>query len=610
VRNFMSMLQRIGRRTAPGPGAEPSAATAADAPDRFYRQLARAVLAGYLITAVAICAAATLFVLHGRDERIEAAKAQSLTLTRALDEHVRRAIGGVDIVLGIVAADVAAYGGVEQVSELELHNELKRRLPLLPQVSSMFLYGSDLQLRAGSAFYPVQRVDGHNLMHVKPHLSPASTSLLVSKPLMSPVAKRWTIPVTRRISGPDGALAGVVGAAIDTNHFDAFYRELDLPPGMGLALVRDSGELLFRFPQMEALPPGTDLSKASPVFEMALPLQQPVTLRYVSKRDGVERLVTYRKVAALGVMVSVAHDVQALLAPWRRDATALAVGVAGALLALTLLVWVALLQIRRRAAAERVHHDTLESKVRERTAELETANEELEAFSYSASHDLRSPLHAMSGLMFLLRRDRDSALSPKAVDMLDKGAASVDTMTHLIDDLIGLSRSSRQAIHASRIDMSAMAQEVADTLAQPHPGSAARLQIAPGLTGQGDAGLLRIVLHNLLSNAFKYSSKAEQPRIEFGAERAEGATVFYVRDNGAGFEMKNAQRLFRPFHRLHNRNEYAGSGIGLATAARIVRRHGGRIWAESAPGQGATFRFTLPEANTHDERSLAASGTA
>jgi len=303
-------------------------------------------------------------------------------------------------------------------------------------------------------------------------------------------------------------------------------------------------------------------------------------------------------------MVAVSHEVQALLAPWRRDAIALAVGVAAALGALTVLLWVALVQIRRRAADERAHHDTLEARVRERTVELETTNEELEAFSYSASHDLRSPLHAMSGLMFLLRRDRDSTLSPKAVDMLDKSTASVDTMTRLIDDLIGLSRGSRQVNRASRVDLSALAHEVVDALGRPHAGGPARVQIAPGLAAQADPGLMRIVLHNLLSNALKYSSKAVQPRVEFGSEHRDGDLVFLVRDNGAGFAMADAHRLFKPFHRLHKRSDYAGSGIGLATAARIVRRHGGRIWADGTPGQGATFRFTVPYDGTHEQSPL------
>jgi len=298
--------------------------------------------------------------------------------------------------------------------------------------------------------------------------------------------------------------------------------------------------------------------------------------------------------------------VQALLAPWRRDAMALTAGAAAALGALTLLLWVALVQIRRRAADERAHYDTLEAKVRERTVELETANEELEAFSYSASHDLRSPLHAMSGLMFLLRRDRDSTLSPKAVDMLDKSTASVATMARLIDDLIGLSRSSRQAIHAKRVDLSSLAHEVVETLGAHHAGSPAKVRIAPGLTAQADPGLMRIVLHNLLSNAFKYSSKVERPCVECGSERSNGELVFFVRDNGAGFAMADAHRLFRPFQRLHKRSDYAGSGIGLATAARAVRRHGGRIWADGAPGQGATFRFTLPDTGTHEPSPLAA----
>lgn len=588
---------------APAPtGTEPHR------PQRFYGRLTQLVVVGYLVTAVAICAAAALFAQHARDERIAAATAQALTLTRALDEHVRRALSAIDVVLGIVAADIVARGGVEQLSELELHQELKRKLALLPQANSMFVYRSDLQLHAGSGFYPVPRVDGNPLMHVNSHRSPASTSLLVGKPLKSPVAKGWTIPVTRRISGGDGSLLGVAGAIIEPDHFEAFYRELNLPPGTAVALVRDSGETLFRFPRRDSLPPGSDIARTSPVFEMPLPLQQPVTLRYASQHDGVERLVTFRRVGELGLMVAVSHEVPALLAPWRRDAVALAVGVAGALLALTLLLWVALVQIRRRAAAEAAHHETLESKVRARTAELEAANEELEAFSYSASHDLRSPLHAMSGLMFLLRRDSGSTLSAKAMDMLDKGAASIDTMTRLIDDLIGLSRSSRQEVHLGSVDLGALAHEVAEPLLRLHP--TARLQIAPGLAARADAGLMRIVLHNLLANALKYSSKAETPRIEFGSEPGDGgATTFYVRDNGVGFDTTNAKRLFKPFQRLHKRSDFAGSGIGLATAARIVQRHGGRIWAESAPGRGATFRFTLPAA-THSPQAAATSSTA
>ena len=271
----MGMLSRTGRGVAPSARAESSATRAADTADRFYRHLAQAVCAGYLVTTIGICASAALFLLHSRDERIEASTAQALTLTRALDEHVRRTLSGVDIVLGVVAADIVAHGGVDRIPELELHDELKGKLALLPQASSMFVYRSDLQLHAGSGFYPVPRVDGSQLMHVSAHLSPTSSALLVSKPLMSPVAKRWTIPATRRITGADGTLIGVVGAAIDTSHFDAFYRELDLAPDMGLALMRDSGELLFRFPQMTRSPPGTDLLETSPVFGLPLPLQRP-----------------------------------------------------------------------------------------------------------------------------------------------------------------------------------------------------------------------------------------------------------------------------------------------------------------------------------------------
>jgi signal transduction histidine kinase len=569
--------------------------TQADTLSRFYRQLARVVIGAYLLAAILIASAAAWYAWQNRSERIAGAIDESRTLARALDEHAQRAFDAVDVVLHSVADDLVAAGGVANLPAQDLRRDFNRLLPLLPQVTSLFVFRRDLQLHAASDAYPAASTDGAALSHVRMHRDGATTSLYIGTPQLSAASGRWTIPVSRRITGADGAFLGVIGAVIDSNHFDTFYRELDLQPDENLVLVRADGILLFRFPPITALQPGADLAKISPIFQQPRPLKDTTTLRIISKLDGRERIITYREIVNPALLAGHAHEVDILLAPWRRDTLALGVWVFVVLGALSVLLWVVLHQIRRRAAAEQRHHAMLESRVRERTAALKHTNEELEAFSYSVSHDLRSPLNVVGGYMYLLRHDYAPAFTAEAKEMLDEIEVSVKSMTRLIEDLLGMARVSRQRISKDRVDLSALAAEITQQLAAAHPQHAVEVQIMPGIVAQADAGLLRIALQNLLGNAWKYSAKNPRPRIEFGAQTSGGEYVYHVRDNGAGFDMKDAEKLFRPFQRLPGSQGYEGTGIGLTTVARIIQRHGGRIWADSAPGEGATFRFTLPE---------------
>lgn len=235
----------------------------------------------------------------------------------------------------------------------------------------------------------------------------------------------------------------------------------------------------------------------------------------------------------------------------------------------------------------------LEQRVRERTAQLEAANQELEAFSYSISHDLRAPLRAIDGFARVLQEDYADKFDADATDHLDRMRNGARRMNELIDDLLVLSRLTRVALTVADVDLSAMAQEILGQQATAAPKRAVDMQIAASVKAHGDARLLHIALTNLLENAWKYTSKNQHARIEFGQKQIDQERVFYVRDNGVGFEMKYAGKLFGPFQRLHAAHEFPGSGIGLATVARIVHRHGGRVWADAAPTQGATFYFTL-----------------
>ena len=247
----------------------------------------------------------------------------------------------------------------------------------------------------------------------------------------------------------------------------------------------------------------------------------------------------------------------------------------------------------------------LEERVRRRTAELEISNRELEAFSYSVSHDLRAPLRSIDGFSHILLDEFKAELPAEGQDFLTRIRAATQQMGVLIDALLQLSRVTRWEMRRESVDLSLLARSVADTLSNSAPDRRVEFRIAPGLHAEGDARLLQIVMQNLLGNAFKFTSRRDHASVEFGrstdgnldvgtaAAPSDGKPVFFVRDNGAGFEMAYAHKLFGAFQRLHAATEFEGSGIGLATVQRIVHRHQGRIWAEGKPGKGAVFYFTL-----------------
>ncbi len=235
----------------------------------------------------------------------------------------------------------------------------------------------------------------------------------------------------------------------------------------------------------------------------------------------------------------------------------------------------------------------LERRVAERTSQLSAALSELESFSYSVSHDLRAPLRAIEGYSAILGSDYGDNLDDEAKELLRRVRAAVHRMGQLIDDLLTLSRVSRKELERRPVDLTTLAQVICEELRQQDPARPVSVDIAPGLRVEGDPSLLRTVLENLLGNAWKFTGRVAAPEIRFEATRHAGVDAFVVRDNGAGFDMRYRENLFRPFQRLHSDREFPGTGIGLATVARIVRRHGGEVWAEGEVGKGASLYFSI-----------------
>lgn len=251
-------------------------------------------------------------------------------------------------------------------------------------------------------------------------------------------------------------------------------------------------------------------------------------------------------------------------------------------------------QIQTRDRALESSRGELEQRVEERTAELSATNKELEAFSYSVAHDLRGPLQHINNIGFLLQHSASGKLDAEGRLLVDRLLEGSKRMSGLIDDLLNLSRASSHPLHRRPIDLSHIVDAICTRLESEKNGRNVRFDIARGAHVFADEGLMQVVLENLIGNAWKYTSKQDSALIHFGYSDENGETVFFVRDNGAGFNPRYADRLFRPFQRLHSQSEFVGTGVGLATAYRIITRHGGKIWARGDVDKGATFYFTVP----------------
>ena len=240
---------------------------------------------------------------------------------------------------------------------------------------------------------------------------------------------------------------------------------------------------------------------------------------------------------------------------------------------------------------EELNH-TLEARVAQRTEELERALADLESFSYSVSHDLRSPIRAIAGYAQVLEEDFESQLGADGMGYLSRILKGTERMSQLIDDLLHFAKTSRQPLHHRVCEMKELAQEVSQEIQLCYPQAEVHISDLPRV--EGDPNLLRQVWANLIGNALKYSRKSPHSRVEVSAQAGPEEITYQVKDNGVGFDMRHASKLFEVFKRLHRAEEFEGSGVGLAIVARVIQRHGGRIWGESVLGEGSTFRFTLP----------------
>ena len=474
----------------------------------------------------------------------------------------------------------------------------------------------------------------------------------VGKPIMGQITRRWVCILGYPVQNESGEIAGVLGMSVDLARLQAPASVISLPPNSSIAIVDQDGTIIARSLETENWI-GKSARGTGIVDYVLSHAEGNVTARGL---DGVDRIHGFTILPKVGWHICVGIPTEFAFAESRANAlraSLVATAVIGFIVVLVMVVGALInepvLALSRAAitaaqgkldapvpvtgpkeiarVAEEfnrmvtVRHEKeieikklnaeLEKRVHERTAELEkanaslttrsneleAANKELEAFCYSVSHDLRAPVRTIGGFTKILIEGYCHQLDHSGKEYLDRTGRAVERMTELIDDLLELSRISRSKLVCSEVDLTALAAAVSSELKASAPHRPITFSLQPGLVARGDAGLLRVLIENLLGNSWKFTRNHDAPRIDFGREQSRGTTVFYVRDNGAGFDMKYANKLFGAFERLHSPGEYEGHGIGLATVQRIVHRHGGHAWGEGRPGEGAIFYFTLPGLN-------------
>lgn len=547
---------------------------------------------GYLGLVLLIALGTWALIAQDRERQIGLQRAELASLSRALDEHISRTFSDADTALRSVATAMTLDGAVGDVSAVRFHTAMEEWAERTPQVAVFGAFNP-----AGEAVHAVRRADTSSTLNpAYPATSvwraDARSFLRLQAPIKD-AQDHWYLPLERPARTNSGMLAGVLTGLLSLQYFEDFYRDIRLTPSDSITLLTHDGYLLLNLPDLPQSPErdwsgllaksGEDTS--TPVFSMNF------------EQGGVARMGAFRRLHEYPLIVAVTRPVDVALTGFGQMRNRMLLGSGALIVLLGVLAWVTYYDARRREASRLALgrlNETLEERVQRRAAELEQSNRELIAFSYSISHDLRAPLRAINGFAHALREDYGEQLDAQGKDFLERIYRASLRMGELIDELLKLASLSRAPLNVRPVDLNQLASEIIDELRLAHPEREVVFESEAAVLAEGDETLLRNALWNLLNNAWKFT-RARLPAIITFTGSDEGEFVRYVLgDNGVGFEMAHAKKLFQPFQQLHANQGYGGTGIGLASVRRIIERHGGNIWAEAEPDHGARFIFTLP----------------
>ncbi len=549
------------------------------------------VIAVFCVVLIAIVWTAVFAQIEiDRQTTIDKAVTQNSNLVKAFEEHTIRTIKGIDAATLFIAHEYARLGMkidiASYIKDTYIDGMLFTNIGVSNERGDML---ASSQLRSGA-------INIADREYFKIHIPHDSKGLFFSKPVQSRITGNWTFPMSRRISKPDGGFGGIVSVAVDPRYFSDFYQKAELGEKGVVDLIgrdgisrarRDGTTASVGFDHKDA-----NLLKVSRIDPVGNILTRGIA-------DGTPRYVSYRVLQNYPLIIIVGTSQAEVLAPHMQRKQQYVWAAIMVCLFIVLMGWLLMLAVTRQQRATdalaRINTE-LETRVASRTAELEAANSELNSFSYTIAHDLRAPVRAIGGYSSIVLRDNENKLDKSTVGYLRRVVAGAEHLGELIDDLLNMARLSRLEMRRQELSFSELAARAVQSLKQAFPERGVDISIQPGISINGDPGLMRALLDNLIGNAWKYTGKTSAAQIAIGVENHNGQSVYFVRDNGAGFDMQYVHKLFAPFQRLHHRDEFEGTGIGLATVKRILDRHGGRIWLESAINAGTAVFFTVGRA--------------
>lgn len=575
------------------PAQPPAPGAAGPIPAHSLRWLRLAIWGTFALLATLIIAVTTSLVSYDRDQALRRSESELLNLTRVLEEHIARTFGEAEGAINEIAGLVAMRGGIDAFGPGELQALLHQRVPHLPEAETLFVEREDGRLAAdANSDTAAPEETATDKLAMPPALKDGFD---IGNPGHPQVGSRVSTPLTRQIFDAAGKYLGTAGAAISHAYFGAVYREAGLSDRDTILVIHATRQtVLIHHPQKDAV---VGTSAPLPAALDASPSVRSLVLTGTNEADPIESIRAYRRLADRPLIVAASRPVEDALTDFyvhRQYVVAAATLMLALLgsLAFSLHRFANLRDAEREALAEL--NASLEERVRLRTEELEQSNRELLSFSYSISHDLRAPLRAINGFAHALAEDYGERLDATGRDYIARLSRASLRMGELIDALLKLASVSRQALKITPTDVSAIAREILDEMAATTPERLVQYHVEDELLIDADPTLIRNALQNLLGNAWKFSRDSQPSIIQVGGRPHGEEQLFYVTDNGIGFDMAHAGKLFEPFQQLHARSGFEGSGIGLASVRRIIERHGGTIWAESAPGAGTTIFFTLP----------------
>jgi signal transduction histidine kinase len=546
--------------------------------------------AGVLSINLFFVALASVSLYQSRRYYQERVVVQVQNLSQALELTIDGIIDKADVALLAVideAEKQIAGGGIE---EQALNSFIARQHVRVPELEGLRVTNAQGDVAYGTSVvsgYLANVADRDYFIDARDN---RRAELFISGPIFGRVAKKWIFIIARRVSKPDGSFAGVAYGALPVEYFIKLFSTFDVGRQGSITLRGGDLAVIARYPEPQGIGSTIGNKTVTPEFQELLKNNQPTgTYTARARIDRVERTFSFRKISPYPLYVIVGRATSDYLAGWWHEAAKILALVALFVIGTLVAAWLIFRSwIGKRQAQEELHryHEHLEELVKERTTELE-------AFNYTVSHDLRRPLTNINSYCQVIMELWGDKLDEQCKGYIQGANDETLQMNQLINDLLSFSRMTHRELQREAVDLSSLVHQVAMSLKMAEPDRHVTFRIAEGVHVNGDPNLLRMVLDNILSNAWKFTGKREEAVIEFGVQTIAEKPAYFVRDNGAGFDMNYAAQLFAPFQRLPGTDDYKGHGIGLATVERIIKRHGGRVWAEGEPGKGATFYFTL-----------------